>query len=90
MSLNNRKGKFKIYFDNSKEGFASWYDVAQAITEGCVIVMAESDAISNTIEYSAYSSYFDEIGCACEIPEYTAVIKTNDNGHPELVEFQRQ
>lgn len=90
MSLNNRKGKFKIYFDNSKEGFASWYDVTQAITEKCVIVRAELDAISNTIEYSAYSSYFDEVGCACAAPEYIARIKTNDDGHPELVEFQRQ
>ena len=89
MSYKNRKGSFKIALDNSENGFPSWCDAVQLVMTQCIVMRAELDALSNTIEYRAYSSHFDKVGADEMIPEYLPILKADKNGNPEFVRFER-
>ena len=91
MSLNNSKGSFSIvYSGNSVSDFAPWYDLTQCVLERCVVVRAELMPMTNTVDYDAFSPYFDEVKGGELIPEYVAVIKQDEDGHPEFIKFERK
>jgi hypothetical protein len=89
MSYKDRKGSFRIALDNSDNGFSSWCDAVQVVMTQCIIVRAELDALSNTIEYRACSSHFDKVGAGEMIPGYLPILKADKNGNPEFVRFER-
>ena len=89
MSYKDRKGSFKIALDNSENGFSSWCDAVQVVMTQCIIVRAELDALSNTIEYRAYSSHFDEAVEGEMTPEYLPILKADKYGNPEFFRFER-